>query len=170
MWGQNPGNLPVLSPPICRDGMLLVDGGILNNLPADVLVNQGCNFVIGVDVAASIEHRVGDNLPDTPTEKMESPGVFATLMRTLGVQAHNMSGVGAGSADVVIAPDVSKFDSTAFTQAPEMAEIGYRATLDALPRIHEVLQNLDGQLFARAEGPPLSGSCGHDVWPADGAD
>src|SRR5690606_649376 len=28
-------NLPVVSQPILRDGMVLVDGGILNNLPAD---------------------------------------------------------------------------------------------------------------------------------------
>ena len=88
-------NLPVISTPICRDGMLLVDGGILNNLPADVLVNQGCNFVIGVDVAANIEYQVGDNLPDTPTKKMKSPNAVTTLLRCLRVQAHNMSSVGA---------------------------------------------------------------------------
>lgn len=141
-------NLPVLSPPICRDGMLLVDGGIVNNLPADILVKQGCNFVIGVDVAANIEHHVGDNFPDTPTSEMEAPGAMATLLRCLRVQAHNMSGVGAAPADVIIAPDVSMFESTAFTKTPEMTEIGYRATVETLPRIREVLHNLDADLFA----------------------
>jgi len=140
-------NLPVLSPPIRRDGMLLVDGGILNNLPADVLVRQGCNFVIGVDVSANIEHRIGDNFPDTPTERMKTPGAVATLLRCFNVQAHNMSSVGAQPADVTIAPNVSMFDSTAFTRTPEMADIGYRATMETLPRIREFLQNLDGDLF-----------------------
>ena len=55
--------------------MLLVDGGILDNLPADLLVREGCNFVIGVDVAANVEHRVGENLPDTPTGEMKTPGI-----------------------------------------------------------------------------------------------
>ena len=45
--------------------MLLIDGGILNNMPADVLVRQGCNCVIGVDVSANIEHRMGDNVSDS---------------------------------------------------------------------------------------------------------
>lgn len=39
-------NLPFLSKPICRDGMALVDGGILNVLPADVLVSQQSNIVM----------------------------------------------------------------------------------------------------------------------------
>jgi predicted acylesterase/phospholipase RssA len=140
-------NLPVLSPPICRDGMLLVDGGILNNLPADVLVQQGCNFVIGVDVSANIEHRMGDNFPHTPTERMKTPGVVATLLRSFNVQAHNMSRVGAQRADVTITPNVSMFKSSEFTRTPEMAEIGYRTTMETLPQIREFLQNLDGDLF-----------------------
>jgi NTE family protein len=149
-------NLPVLSPPICRDGMLLIDGGILNNLPADVLVNQGCNFVIAVDVTANIEHRVGANLPDTPTDKMKTPNTMTALLRTLTVQNHNMSAVGAHPADVLIAPDVSMFASTAFTKTPEMAEIGYQTTMESLPRIWEVLQQLDGQLFEEPAAAPTA--------------
>ena len=72
---------------------------------------------------------------------------MTTLLRCLTVQAHNMSRVGANPADVIIAPDVSMFEPTAFTQTPEMAEIGYRATMETLPRIREVLHNLDGELF-----------------------
>ncbi len=41
-------NLPVLSVPIIRDGQALIDGGLVNNIPADVLVSMGCNFVIAV--------------------------------------------------------------------------------------------------------------------------
>ena len=140
-------NLPVMSPPICRDGMLLVDGGILNNLPADVLIRQGCNVVIGVDVAAHIEHRMGDNFPYTPTEKMKAPGVVNTLLRCFNVQAHNLSQMGAQTADITITPDVSMFEASAFTRTPEMAGIGRETTLDNLPKIREILQHLDGELF-----------------------
>ena len=142
-------NLPVISAPICRDGMLLVDGGVLNNLPASELVKLGCNMIIGVDVAAHVEHRVGKNLPSTPTEKMKAPGAVTTLMRCLRVQAHNLSSMGADSADVVIAPDVSRFEPTAFTKTPEMAEIGYQATKESIPQIRESLHALDAQLFPK---------------------
>jgi predicted acylesterase/phospholipase RssA/CRP-like cAMP-binding protein len=140
-------NLPGLSPPICKDGMLLVDGGILNNLPADVLVRQGCNCVIGVDVSANIEHRVGDNFPDTPTEKMKPPGIVTTLLRSFNVQAHNLSSIGAHPADITIAPNVSMFESSAFTRTQEMAEIGHQTTMETMPQLREILQHLDGGLF-----------------------
>ncbi|HET6574370.1 MAG TPA: patatin-like phospholipase family protein [Fimbriiglobus sp.] len=58
-------NLPVLSVPICRDGQALIDGGLVNNIPADVLVSLGCNFVIAVSVTAKMEKRFGDMTPDT---------------------------------------------------------------------------------------------------------
>ena len=48
-------NLPVLSVPIVRDGQALIDGGLVNNIPADVLVSLGCNFVIAVSVTAKME-------------------------------------------------------------------------------------------------------------------
>ena len=128
--------------------MLLVDGGIVNNLPADLLAGQGCNFVIGVDVAAHIEQHVGDCFPDTPTEKMKAPGAVATLLRCLRVQAHNMSAVGARGADVIISPDVSMIEPTDFAKTPQMAEIGYRATIETLPRIRDILHKMDGDLFS----------------------
>ena len=83
----------------------------------DVLVGQGCNFVIGVDVSANIEHRVGDNFPNTPTERMKPPGVVTTLLRCFNIQAHNLSCIGAGPADVTIAPNVSMFASSALIQS-----------------------------------------------------
>ena len=44
--------LPVLSVPIVREGQALIDGGLVNNIPADVLVSMGCNFVIAASVTA----------------------------------------------------------------------------------------------------------------------
>src|SRR5207344_827612 len=48
-------NLPPLSLPIIRSGQALVDGGLLNNVPANVLVAKGCNFVIASSVTARLE-------------------------------------------------------------------------------------------------------------------
>lgn len=78
---------------------------------------------------------------------MKTPGVVATLLRSFNVQAHNLSRVGAQRADVTITPNVSMFKSSEFTRTPEMADIGYRTTMETLPQIREFLQNLDGDLF-----------------------
>ena len=44
-------------PPLCDpcDGHLLLDGGYVNNLPADVMYTMGVRLVIAVDVGSSDE-------------------------------------------------------------------------------------------------------------------
>jgi NTE family protein len=55
--------LPGLFPPLERDGMLLADGGIVNNLPVDVAYARGAQRVIAVDLGA-----VCDNfMPEPPS-------------------------------------------------------------------------------------------------------
>ena len=51
-------NLPGLSAPILGEREALVDGGLVNNIPADVLVAKGCNFVIASSVTAKLEQVV----------------------------------------------------------------------------------------------------------------
>ena len=47
--------------PIFRGGQALVDGGLVKNIPADVLVDHGCNYVIAVSVTAKIEQEFPPN-------------------------------------------------------------------------------------------------------------
>jgi len=143
-------NLPVLAKPICRNGQALIDGALMNNLPADVLVSRGCNFVIAVPVTATIEHRFGQNHPLTPTPNMKAPSAIQTILRSLLVQSHNLNFVGVRSADVVIQPDVTGFDLTEFMRAKEIAAVGEQTTLSQLPNIKKLLHRLDPQIFKEA--------------------
>ena len=140
-------NVPGLSRPICRNGQALVDGGLLNNIPADVLVSRGCNFVIAVSVTSKIERRFGNNTWNTPTHQMTIPSVMNTLLRAFQVQHYNTNMSGVTSADVVIEPDVANFDMSEFRLARELASAGERAALTQLPRIQQLLARLDPDLF-----------------------
>ena len=140
-------NLPGLSRPICRNGQALVDGGLVNNIPADVLANRGCNFVIAVSVTAKIEKQFGGNQPDTPTPRMRIPSTLRTLLRSLQVQNHNLNAVGVQPAEVTIEPDVTGFELTEFMRAQELAAVGEQAALGQIPRIRQMLARLDPQLF-----------------------
>ena len=141
-------NLPVLSSPINRDGMALVDGGMINNVPANVLVSKGCNFVIAVSVTAQIKQEFASNRPNTPTSKMKVASTLQTIMRTYLVQNVNLNAVGEQPADFAIQPDVSEFDITEFTRADEMAAVGEKATLDKMPELLKLLARVDDKLFA----------------------
>ena len=70
--------------------MALVDGGVLNNLPADVLVESGVDFVVGVDVSSHIRPEFAGNRPDMPTGKMKNASVLDTLFRIFESQAHDI--------------------------------------------------------------------------------
>jgi len=100
-------NLPPLSLPIIESGQALVDGGLLNNVPANVLVAKGCNFVIASTVTAQLEK-------DFEGIRSKVIGRFFStiqvIMRQTIVQDYNMNSVGVQPADFVIAPDVTSFD------------------------------------------------------------
>jgi NTE family protein len=140
-------NLPVMSRPICRDGMAIVDGGVLNVVPANVLVEQEANVVVAVDVSAKISFECRGNRPDTPTEKMKIPSAAQTAARVRTVQDRNIRSLGTGSADLVIEPDVSNVELTDFQHAPEIAALGRSAAEQALPRLRQILHQVDPQLF-----------------------
>ena len=140
-------NLPVLSTPICRRGQTLVDGGLVNNVPADVLVNLGCNFVIGASVTAKMEHEFAGNRPNTPASKMRLPSTLQTLLRSLLVQNVNMNSIGSQPADIVIEPDVTEFELSEFSRTDEIAAVGEAATELTIPKIRQLLHQLDAKLF-----------------------
>ena len=147
-------NLPVLSVPICRDRQALVDGGLVNNVPADVLVARGCNLVIAVSVTAKMEKHFADMSPEMPKPPRRLPGIVQTLLRSLLVQNHNLNAIGVQPADVVIEPDVTGFDLTEFARAKEAAAIGEAAALQQVPKIQQLLTRLDPQLFRPSATSP----------------
>ena len=140
-------NLPVISKPICRNGQVLIDGGLVNNIPADVLLRDGCNFVIAASVTAHLQHEFAENRPDTPTQKMRSPSTLQTMMRSYLVQSVNMNSVGIHPADVVIEPDVTSVNISDFGLTRELAALGEQAALGQISKIKSLLAQLDGQLF-----------------------
>jgi NTE family protein len=144
-------NLPVLSAPIVRGGQALIDGGLVNNIPADVLVSMGCNFVIAVSVSAKMEKEFCEIKPDSQTAPRKKPGIVQTLLRSLLVQNHSLNALGVQPADVVIETDVRGFDLTEFTRSKEMAAVGEAAALEQIPRMRQLLARLDPQLFGSAK-------------------
>lgn len=144
-------NLPVLSKPINRPGQALVDGGLINNIPADVLVSKGCNFVIAVSVTAKMETEFAKNQPDTPFEGMRAASTIQTVLRSFPVQHNNINAIGVQPADFVVEPDVTGFDLTEFNRTDELAAIGEQTTKEAIADIQKLLTRLDGQLFSQPE-------------------
>jgi NTE family protein len=140
-------NLPGIARPICCDGRTLVDGGVLNVVPANVVVKQGANLVISSDVSAKIGFEFYGNTPDTPTKKMKTPSGAAALVRMRTVQDRNIRNLNGGAADIVIEPDVSAVELADFKNARKIAKLGRDAAEKALPELKRILQDMDPQLY-----------------------
>ena len=143
-------NIPVFSPPICRSGQALIDGGLVNNIPADVLVAMGCNFVIASSVSAKMETEFSDITPESSVLPRKRPSILPTLLRSLQVQNYSLNALGVQPADAMIQPDVTGFDLTEFMRAKELAAVGEAAAKDQLPKIQQLLTRLDPQLFRQS--------------------
>lgn len=59
--------LPLLLPPIEKDGMVLVDGGVVNSTPFDVVRARGATYVIAVDLANTASYGQPGEPPPPPT-------------------------------------------------------------------------------------------------------
>ena len=135
-------NLPGISPPIARNGQILVDGGVLENVPSSVLRKNGCNFVVAIDVSSRLSESFHGNTIKTPANKMKRPGTFRTLMRVVDVQNARLLSIGSSAADILIEPDTSPFAFEDFSQGPGLAEAGYVAAKKAIPHLKQLI---DGQ-------------------------
>jgi NTE family protein len=140
-------NLPIVSRPILRDGMALVDGGVLNNLPADVLAESGVDFVVGVDVSSRVRNEFAGNRPDMPTRKMRHAGTLDTLFRIFESQAHNLGKFRNRAVDFWIKPDTSGFGLAEFHRTTEIAAVGEAAAQGSIAELKQRLVELEKKLL-----------------------
>ena len=140
-------NLPIVSKPILRDGMALVDGGVLNNLPADVLAESGVDFVVGVDVSSRVRNEFAGNRPDMPTVKMRNASALDTLFRIFESQAHNIGKLRNRAVDFWIKPDTSSFGLAEFHRTTEIAAVGEAAAHDTIAELKQRLVELEKRLL-----------------------
>lgn len=98
-------SIPAALPPVERQGQLLVDGGISDNLPVDVARAMGVDIVIVVDVGE----------PPATADKLDSAiSVVNQMQILLGYDAVRQQREALRPRDVLIEPDITGFGVTAF--------------------------------------------------------
>ncbi len=119
--------VPMLFKPVELDGMLLVDGGLLNNMPADVCRQMGADIVIGVD----LNHNRGSG---TKSKKLKD-----TLVATWNITTKSTMYKGLLNSDLVIEPELSEYKNTSLDNIDQMVEEGYRSAMEKMSEIRELL-------------------------------
>ena len=124
-------NHPLFGAPIMREGMALVDGGILNNVPATVLRNQGADFILTIDVGSELDSEFGKIKKNRSGGLIRKVGYMSTLLRVLDIIQRGHSKTHIAQSDFVIVPKCAAYPFEDFTKAEELAEIGRTAAKES---------------------------------------
>jgi NTE family protein len=128
--------LPGLYPPHAHDGVLHVDGGVLDNLPISALAGPD-GPLVAVNISLGGDARVAPTM--RPAGPVRVPGMAATVMRTMMMAGDLAATAALAQADVVIRPDTRGVGLLEFHQIDHAREAGRTATRQALPQILALL-------------------------------
>ncbi|MDF9616719.1 patatin-like phospholipase family protein [Pseudomonas entomophila] len=137
-------SIPAVFAPVELDGRLLVDGGMTDNIPLDVVREMGVDLAIVVDIGTPLRNRkqlatVVDVLNQSITlmTRRNSEEQLASLRRE----------------DILVQPSLASFGVTDFGRAHDMIDAGYRATIALTPRLASLRQPEADSNLAVARSP-----------------
>ena len=135
--------LPGVLPPAVVDGHLAIDGGILNNLPVDVMRERPVGRVIGVDLSARKERRVDYDEVPGPLEILRNrllpfgrrkgaPNILSLMMKASLVASAAHSRAMYRQADLLLAPPVGSFGLLDVRSFDRIVAVGYEHARERL--------------------------------------
>lgn len=136
--------IPGIVPPFVEDGEVLVDGGIMNNFPADILASLARGRVIGIEVSARTPFRTDES--DIESRSLlwmlgagrgKFPNILKVLMRSGTINTDVQTDASRNSCELMIEPELSGIDMLSFDKFDLAVETGYRATVEALQRVEQ---------------------------------
>src|SRR5262245_59115457 len=130
--------IPGLFQPVVFRHRYLVDGGLVSNIPTDLLVSMGAEVILVADVTSDLS-------------RFQPRNIMATLNQAMFIQSEAMSQEELARADLVIRPklaDISAFD---LSRSAECIDLGSLATRRSVPALKRLLidKNLDAILRAK---------------------
>ncbi len=141
-WSVNASNaIPGLLPPVVHHGQLLIDGGVLNNQPGDLLKEVCGGPIIVSRVSPRKDLAMEESCTEMPSawrvlrsrlnpfeKTIRVPGIAATMMRTMWVASERKSREVEEDADFCLRPPVERFRLDERSRIEEIAEVGYQYT------------------------------------------
>ena len=136
-------SIPGIFPPVADgEGHALIDGGLLDNLPVDVMASRMAGFTIASDLRSPNGPLAGELsergvvsgwavatrrlLPFVPSTNV--PGIAETIVRSIEIASSQLS----HNADYTFRPPVEGYGALNVSAADELVDVGYRYALQRL--------------------------------------
>jgi len=120
---------PLAFTPVEWEGKLLVDGGLIDPIPVDVVKQMGADIVIAVNTSSVLADR----------EQILTPldiAAQSTSVMTLEKKQQSLS-----QAEVVISPQLKDFTTMDFDKVKFLIELGEKEAEKLLPQLKQILEN-----------------------------
>ena len=159
-------SIPGVMRPVMKENQMIIDGGVLNPLPTNVLLSRGVKKIIAVNVLQSAEHvNRGELLKQAfirnklkmkffsaPWEfikfrfglglaKAFNPNIADIIVKTLQASEYLIAEQSAHQADVVIHPDLTGIDWFELYRVDELIKAGEQAAVKMLPQIKHLVES-----------------------------
>ena len=125
-------SIPGVFDPVVIKNTTYVDGGVLNNLPAEILHQKGCNYIIGVDV-----------LPFLPIEKKS---ILDITLWSIRLMQHSNTQNGIKYCNWLIESNaIEKYNEFEFDKYKEIYQYGYKAMTEYIHSHPEMIETITGK-------------------------
>jgi predicted acylesterase/phospholipase RssA/CRP-like cAMP-binding protein len=144
-WVRASCSAPGMAPPVVEDGHLLVDGGILDNLPVRAMrMTTGVGLTIASDAGAAVDITSSIRSVDAVSgwgvlwSRLRGtngiPNLADILMRTATLSSVSKEAAASREADLYLEPPSDGVRTTEWSGLDRAAEAGYRYALDRVGR------------------------------------
>ncbi len=120
------GTLPSLFEPSTINGMVLIDGGVVNNYPIDEVRNMGADIIIGVDVQHGLRDR---------NELLSATGILLQINNFRTVKDMTEKSL---MTDIYIKPDMADFSVMDFSFGDQIIQKGKTAAEEKYGELEKI--------------------------------
>lgn len=122
-------SVPGVFAPVEMDGRLLVDGGVVNNLPMDVVRGMGADRLIVVELNADLKKK------DELQNPLATAGQIISLLlaQNSALQKKTLT-----RKDILIEPNLKGYSAVDFGKATELIALGEEAARNAIPELKKL--------------------------------
>ncbi|MGB5104200.1 MAG: patatin-like phospholipase family protein [Steroidobacteraceae bacterium] len=142
-------SLPGVFPPAVIGRQLAVDGGILDNLPVDLMRERPVGRVVAVDLTSRRTYEVDYDAVPSPwavlagrflpiTKRYRVPGAVSLMLMAMSIGTMAATRAAALRSDLLIRPKVGGFSFTDVRPFDQIVEAGYQAAREAIAEAHVV--------------------------------
>lgn len=124
-------SMPGIFPPVKLNNKLLIDGGVINPTPTNIVKEMGSDVVIGVDLTMR------------NNSEIRSLNIIQTLMRSYEILRTQSTKFNINENDknlLILEPDTTKIRSFKFYEIQKYINEGERVTKEYLPKIKKLIK------------------------------